>query len=130
MAGKVHFTDTAVLVRDEKGKLHQRHELDSGVETRLVVGGILVMALSFLFPIVAMVVGAAGGAVAGRMLEQGIDKQLVKDVSEQPGPGTSALFLMVDEMKADAALAAIRDFKGKGRAYQSSLPDEVEQELR
>ena len=129
-AGKIHFTDTAILVKDEQGKIHQKDELDSGVETGLVVGGALGMALSFLFPIVGLVVGAAGGALLGRMLEQGVDKQLVKDVGEQLRPGTSALFVMVDEMNADAVLAAIREFKGKGRVYQSSLPDEVEQELR
>jgi uncharacterized membrane protein len=129
-AGKIHLTDTAVLVKDEQGKLHQKHELDSGVETGAVVGGILGIALSFLFPVVGLIVGTAGGALVGRMLEQGVDTGLVKDVSAELRPGTSALFLMVDEMNADAAMAAIREFQGKGHVYQSSLPDEVEQELR
>jgi len=95
-----------------------------------VVGGVLGMALSFLFPIVGMVVGAAGGALVGSMLEQGVDRQLVKDVSEQLRPGTSALFLMTDELNADPVIAAVRDFRGKGHVYQTSLPDEVDRELR
>ena len=90
-AGKFQLTDTAILVKDEHGKLHERHELDSGVEVGAVVGGVLGMALSSLFPIVGMVVGAAVGALVGSMLKQGVDRQLVKDVSKQLRPGTSAL---------------------------------------
>lgn len=127
-AGQFHLTDTAVLVKDEQGKLHVESELDSGVEAGMVVGGVLGLALSFLFPIAGLVVGAAGGALVGRMLEQGVDKDLVKEVSARLRPGTSALFLMVDRANADAALAAVRQHRGK--VYQSSLPDEVEEELR
>jgi uncharacterized membrane protein len=126
--GQIHLTDTAVLVKDEQGKIHVKNELDSGVETGAVVGGILGGALSFLFPIFGVVVGAAGGALVGRMLEQGVDKDLVKEVSAQLRPGTSALFLMVSEANADAVVAALRGHPG--RVYQSSLPDEVEEELR
>lgn len=126
--GHIRLTDTAVLTRDHEGKIHTKNELDSGVETGATVGGLLGLALSFLFPIAGFAVGVAGGALVGRMFEQGVDTGLVKEVREQLKPGTSALFLMVQDANADAAIAAVRPHKGK--LYQSALSYEVEQSLR
>lgn len=126
--GQIRLTDTAVLVREPDGRIHTEDELDSGVETGMVVGGLLGLALSFLFPVAGLAVGVAGGALVGRMFEQGVDRELVKEVREQLQPGTSALFLMVQDARADAAIATVRPYKGK--IYQSALPYETEQSLR
>jgi uncharacterized membrane protein len=126
--GQIRLADTAVVVNDREGKIHTKNELDSGVETGATVGGMLGLALSFLFPIAGLAVGIAGGALVGRMFEQGVDKELVKEVREQLKPGTSALFLMVQSGNPDAAIAAVRPHKGK--VYQSALSYETEQSLR
>jgi uncharacterized membrane protein len=126
--GQIRLADTAVVVNDREGKIHTKNELDSGVETGATVGGMLGLALSFLFPIAGLAVGIAGGALVGRMFEQGVDKELVKEVREQLTPGTSALFLMVQSGSPDAAIAAVRPHKGK--VYQSALSYETEQSLR
>jgi uncharacterized membrane protein len=126
--GLLRLADTAVLVRDREGNLHTKNELDSGVETGAVVGGLLGLAVSFLFPLAGLAVGAAGGALVGRTFEQGVDKELVKEVREQLQPGTSALFLMVQGGTPDAAIATVRPYRGK--VYQSALSYETEQSLR
>jgi uncharacterized membrane protein len=126
--GQIRLSDTAVVVNDREGKIHTQNELDSGVETGATVGGMLGLALSFLFPLAGLAVGIAGGALVGRMFEQGVDKELVKEVREQLTPGTSALFLMVQSGSPDAAIAAVRPHKGK--VYQSALSYETEQSLR
>jgi uncharacterized membrane protein len=57
-----------------------------------------------------------------------VDTEIVKEVREQLKPGTSALFLMVQDANADAAIAAVRPYQGK--LYQSALSYEAEQSLR
>jgi uncharacterized membrane protein len=126
--GKIRLADTAVLVRERDGRIHTENELDSGVETGAVVGGILGMALSFMFPVAGLVVGVAGGALVGRMLEQGVDQGLVREVRDHLQPGTSALFLMVQDSDAGAVVAAVRP--ERGQVYQSALSYETEQALR
>ena len=95
---------------------------------REVVGGFLGLHSASCFPVAGLVAGIAGGALVGRMFEQGVDKELVKEVREQLKPGTSALFLMVQSGSPDAAIAAVRPHKGK--VYQSALSYETEQSLR
>jgi uncharacterized membrane protein len=84
--------------------------------------------LSFLFPVAGLAVGIAGGALVGRFFEQGVDKDLVKEVREDLKPGTSALFMMIKGGSPEAAIGAVKPHKGK--LYQSALSYETEQSLR
>jgi uncharacterized membrane protein len=126
--GQIELADTAVLVKDEHGKIHTKNELDSGVETGATVGGLLGLWLSFLFPVAGLAVGIAGGALVGRFFEQGVDKEIVKEVRDELKPGTSALFMMIKGGSPDAAIAAVKPHKGK--VYQSALSYDTEQSLR
>jgi uncharacterized membrane protein len=94
----------------------------------LVSTGISEPLADSLDSVAGIVAGAAGGALVGRMFEQGVDKELMKEVREQLKPGTSALFPMVHEANARAAIAAVEPFSGQ--VYQSSLSTEVEDELK
>ena len=75
-----------------------------------------------------VLLGAAGGAAVGALLDKGIQKDFIKEVGESMGPNSSALFIIVREADPTMALAALRPYKGK--VIQSSLPPEAEEELR
>jgi uncharacterized membrane protein len=135
-AGKVHealkaqsanisLDDSAVVVKDAEGEAHVKNEVDRGVAVGALGGGALGLLIGgLLFPIGGLVLGA----LVGKMLDMGVDKKFVDDVSEHLQPGTSALFIIVREANPNVALAALRPYKGK--VIQTSLPPEAKAELR
>jgi uncharacterized membrane protein len=127
--GRISLDDSAVVVKDEQGKVHIRDETDRGVAIGTIGGSMLGLLIGgVFFPIAGLVLGAAGGALVGSTLDKGIQKKFVKEVSEALQPGTSALFLIVREADPTYALAALRPYQGT--IYHTSLDPEAEAELR
>jgi uncharacterized membrane protein len=127
--GLLSLEDSAVVAVDPKGKVHVKNEVDRGVAIGAIGGGALGLLIGGLFfPLAGLLIGAVGGALVGKSLDLGIDKQFVKDVTGDMQPGTSAIFLVIREADADAALAALKPYKGTVR--YTSYPPEVEEEVR
>jgi len=53
---------------------------------------------------------------------------MIEGVKNDMQPGTSALFFLVREANPDAAIAALKPYKGK--VYATSLPLEAEEQVR
>jgi uncharacterized membrane protein len=127
--GYINLDDSAVVVKDEEGKIHVKNEVDRGVKIGAIGGGALGLLIGgLLFPVAGLLIGVLGGAAVGALAKVGIDKQFVKDVEESMQPGTSALFIIVREANADVAVAALKPYKGT--VLQTSFPPEAEEELR
>ena len=127
--GYLSLDDSAVVVKDEDGKVHVKNEMDRGVKIGAIGGGALGLLIgSVFFPIAGLVIGALAGGLVGKSVDLGVDQKFVKEVSEDIQPGTSALFFIVRDAEPDVAVAALRPYKGTVR--HTTFPPEAEKELR
>ena len=68
------------------------------------------------------------GALGGKLAKGTIDKQFQEQVRAQVQPGTSALFMILEQMTADKALDALGKFGGT--VIKTSLSAEQEAEIQ
>ncbi len=127
----VQMEDVVVATRNDKGKvrLHQSFNLTTAGAWG---GGFWGMLIGFLFlaPWVGAAVGAGVGALTGRFTDIGINDQFMKDLTEGFPPGSSALFILFREVKAEKALPELEAMKGTGRIMQTTLDADREERLR
>lgn len=128
--GLVSLDDSAVVVKDEHGKIHVKNEVDRGVKLGAGIGGALGLMIGFIFmgPLALLVAGAVGGAAVGALSDLGISKKFVKEVADSLEPGNSALFLIFRGGDPAVALAAFKPYKGE--VFHTTLSEEAEESLR
>lgn len=127
--GYISLDDSAVVVKDAEGKAHVKNEMDKGVKAGAIGGSLVGLLIAgLLFPIAGIVLGALAGGGIGALMGKGVDKKFVKDVEASMQPNTSALFLIVRDDDPGPTIAALSQYKGK--IYHTSLPEDVEKELR
>ena len=131
--GNLSLDDSAIVVKDADGKVHVKNELDRGVKVGGAVGGLLGLFVALLtapigFPLIALTVGIFGGAGVGSLTDMGIQKSFVKDVSNALKPATSALFIIIRSGNPNAAIAALKPYKGE--VYHTSFEADAEDSLR
>jgi uncharacterized membrane protein len=127
--GLLSLDDSAVIVKDAEGKVEVKKEMDRGIKVGAVGGGALGLLIgSIFFPFAGLIGGALVGAVVGNLADLGVDQKFVHDVGAALKPDSSAVFVLVREANPNAALAALKPYKGQ--IYHTSLPAETEQALR
>ncbi|NJN80918.1 MAG: DUF1269 domain-containing protein [Caldilineaceae bacterium] len=126
---QIALDDSAVVVKDENGKIHVKNEMDRGVKVGIVGGSLLGLLIAgVFFPFAGLALGALGGAGVGALADLGVQKKFVKEVGEALGPNTSAIFLIFRGGNPAAAVAALKPYKGE--VYHTSLDPEDEETLR
>lgn len=127
--GRLSLDDSAVIVKDAKGKIHVKNQMDRGTKIGAVTGGLLGLLLaSVFFPIGGLIIGAAAGGLIGKTAGLGISKSFVKEVSASMTENSSALFVIVRDSDPAVAVAALSKYEGK--LYQTTLDPEDEKTLR
>ena len=78
--------------------------------------------LLFFIPFFGLALGAGMGALFGHFGEKGIDKAFQEQVRDHLQPGTSALFMIIEQATPDKAVAALSQYGGT--VIKTSLSDE------
>jgi uncharacterized membrane protein len=119
----------AVIRRDKEGKFHvtTNHHPIAGHATWGMMWGLL-FGLLFFIPLFGMVVGAGLGALMGLVEKLEINKEFQARVRDMLQPGTSALFLIVEEITLDRAMDALSKYGGT--VLKSSLSKDAEAKLQ
>jgi uncharacterized membrane protein len=119
----------AVVRRDTNGKFHtttSHHPVLGGTSWGMFWG--FLFGLLFFVPFLGMAVGAGLGALMGKVEKTGIDREFQQQVRDMLQPGTSALFLIVEKVTPDKAVAALSRYGGT--VLKSSLSEQAESELQ
>ena len=75
-----------------------------------------------------MAIGAGIGALLASVNKAGVDEAFQNQVREMLKPGTSALFMVVEQMTTDKAEDALSKFGGT--VLKTSLSNEAEKQLQ
>jgi uncharacterized membrane protein len=119
----------AVISRDQDGSYHvttSHHPMTRGASWGMFWG--FLFGLLFFIPVFGMAVGAAMGALMGKFSKTSIDQQFQDQVRAMVQPGTSALFLMLERVTPDVAVAAMSKYGGT--VLKTSLSENDEKELQ
>jgi uncharacterized membrane protein len=127
----IQADQVASISRDLEGKYHVR-TTHGGASTAggAVWGGFwgLLFGLLFFIPFAGWAVGAGLGALFGHLGEKGIDKAFQQQVRDYLKPGTSALFMIIEHVTPDKAIAALEQYGGT--VIKTSLSEEDTRKLQ
>ena len=112
---------------DGKIKLHQAvSTTGAGAAGGALWGGLI--GLLFLAPLFGMAVGAASGAVAGKVTDAGVNDDFLKQLGARLEPGAAALIALGSSQAPDKLLERLQPYGGD--VIQTSLAHEEEERLR
>ena len=125
----ISLEDAVVVVKDSEGriKLNQLFNATAAGAASGSFWGFLV-GLIFMMPIAGVLLGAAAGALGGKLSDYGINDGFMKSVAASIKPGNAALFLLIKNMTADKVVAGLQQFGGT--VLRTSLDQTREKELR
>jgi uncharacterized membrane protein len=119
----------AAIRRDKEGKFHvsTTHSPVAGNVSWGMLWGFL-FGMLFFIPLLGVVVGAGVGAIMGLVEKSGIDKEFQDRVRDMLQPGTSALFIIAEDITIDKAVAALQKYGGT--VLKTSMPADAERKLQ
>ena len=124
----LQLQDAAYAYRTDKGKVRIQQSISTTGAG--AAGGALwgtLIGLIFLNPLAGFVVGAASGAMAGKLTDVGINDQMIKEVGQQLQEGKAAVFLLARSATVDRVVDALKPYGPT--VIQTNLSKEREDEL-
>jgi uncharacterized membrane protein len=120
----------AAIVRDAGGNfhVHTTHAPSTGGGATWGMFWGLLFGILFFIPILGMAVGAGMGALFGHMGHNAVDNEFQDQVRDMLKPGTSALFMIVEKVTPDKAVAALSQYGGT--VLKTSLSEEQTKKLQ
>jgi uncharacterized membrane protein len=127
----IQADQVASISRDLEGRYHTNTSHGGASAAGGAIWGSfwgLLFGLLFLVPFAGLALGAGFGALFGHLGEKGIDKAFQEQVRDHLQPGTSALFMVIEQMTEDKALAALEQYGGT--VIRTSLSEEDTKRLQ
>jgi uncharacterized membrane protein len=127
----IQADQVAAISRDLEGKYHV-HTSHGGASAGSGAwwGGFwgLLFGMLFFIPFAGLALGAGMGALFGHLGEKGIDKAFQQQVRDYLKPGTSALFMVIEQVTPDKAIGALQQYGGT--VIKTSLSEEDTKRLQ
>ena len=126
----ITLSDAAVVVRQQDGHVQVKQAV-SLVGAGALGGAFwgLLIGIIFWMPWLGMIIGAASGALVGKLSDVGVDDEFIKQVGSTIQPGNSALFLLVEKATPDKVMNDLKKFKNV-KVLKTSLSQEQEDKLK
>ena len=125
----VGLQDLVKVVRREDGKtkIHQGINLTA---MGALSGGFWGMLIGLIFwvPWLGLAIGAATGAISGKLTDIGIDDEFIKETAEAIQPGEAGVFMLIGEATTDKLEDEIKGTDAK--VIKTNLTHEQEAHLR
>ena len=124
----LQLEDAAYAYKDDKGKV--RIQQTMSVTGTAAAGGALwgtLIGLIFLNPLAGLAVGAATGAIAGKLTDVGVNDGMIKQIGEQLQQGKAAVFILARSATVDRVVDALKPYSPT--IIQTNLSHDREEEL-
>lgn len=86
------------------------------------------LGLIFFMPLLGLAIGAAAGAIGGKLSDFGIDDNFIEQTRSKVTPGSSALFLLSTDTVEDRVIPELQTLNPE--LITTNLPNEQEAQLR
>jgi uncharacterized membrane protein len=124
----LQLEDAAYAYKDDKGKVRIQQSVN--LTGAGAAGGALwgtLIGLIFLNPLAGLAVGAATGAVAGKLTDVGINDDMIKQIGQQLQQGKAAVFVLARSATVDRVIEALKPYSPT--VIQTNLTKDREEEL-
>ena len=124
----LQLEDAAYAYKDDKGKVRIQQSVN--LTGAGAAGGALwgtLIGLIFLNPLAGLAVGAATGAVAGKLTDVGINDDMIKQIGQQLQQGRAAVFVLARSATVDRVIEALKPYSPT--VIQTNLTKDREEEL-
>jgi uncharacterized membrane protein len=122
----IELGDAVVALKEVNGRVKLNQLLQpvaQGAVSGVFWGSLI--ELLFMMPLAGAAIGAASGALKGRLADLGINDDFMRQAARTLPSGNAALFLLIRKMTTDKVVAALR---GVGGAVMRSSFDETNEE--
>jgi uncharacterized membrane protein len=121
--------DLVVVVRHADGRAEVKQAQKTA--TAGALGGAfwgMLIGLLFLSPFLGAAIGAGIGGLMGHARDVGVDEKFMREVGDYLKPGTSGVFLLINQVTPDRVIDQMKEFHPK--VVRTNLSAETEARLR
>ncbi len=130
--GLIDIVNAAVIVKDEKGRVHAKETADPGAKQGALFGAVVGGLIGLVGGPAGVVIGAAAGAgtggVAAKKIDMGIPDDQIEELASSLEKGNSAIVAIIDHAWVDKVLEEVEDEAES--VLRQAVKDEISEQLQ